>query len=57
MLVLLVAASDGQWVGPIVFGPDETIPDGLPGKTREMFKRITKRLRLGLRWKDKSGLA
>lgn len=47
-------------MGPIVFGPDETIADGLPGKPGKFSKgivRITKRLRLGLRWKDKCGLA
>lgn len=57
MPALSVAASDGHWMGPVALGPGETIADGLPETTQEKaprgIVRITKRLRLGLKWKGK----
>lgn len=55
---LSVTTSDGQRVGPVVLGPDETTADGLPETTQKKSSkgivRITKRLRLDLKWKGKN---
>lgn len=53
-----MATSDEHLVGTLVLGPEETTADGLPEISQEKYSegivRITKRLRLALKWKDKN---